>query len=775
MAGPKSIALAIILAAHGLAVGSASNNNRKPHMTVAASMLPRLAHPVQARQAPSTTTVQVPVATVCPQNGTPGSSSAFQLVSLPTVMSSNSTDSIVSASATMPDGSMTTFASRARRQEAAVAAQLAAALTLPGGQMAIPLLEGQSDAGQLVVGADGCQTLYSPTTTAVCSTIVSPAGLPPVTITDCDQYITFSSETLFSCSQTPTYSARPYSTTSARNETVTLDEDTFTSRPFATSSTNTMDGDSNDEMALTTSSMDPTATDFSSIGDEDQEENDTPEKRQIMFDHDGNAPVTTDLEIVAPSSSPTLRKREARSQRKKNRPYQGKGRAHQQKTKPHHLNNRPSTTDSGDIDPTVTPTSDVLAPVIPSSSISGMPSRPSNETTDGIFAAAAAATRIMPVPAMLQARYNREHVIQHHHQRQAEADEDTSDMPTAPMPSSAIDASLTTNGTNSTLSLQNKLAHFSPPQPTKYYAAPWEEIAQGGIPTYVKGITCYGGLPPAGECTTPDADGDTEPCECSVDDEVWSLTTLSETRVGTTVASFDGLVVVTVGSTTSTTSISFTSTLTTTSTYESVSVIHSTLKPGESASASVEPTITVEQTSIPSATMTLLPGDDASAGVFAGMPQDAASTLTATTTSDTPTDASATPEPEISILPYYGTTSAPDDDGYYGSAATIPGADAGGLATTVLETSVVATETVTVPGADASMAPAPAPTMKEKRDDVWPSDVWLAHADSAAGQAEAGAEGKEEKRGTGWPSDVWLAHLESIKTEAGGSEGSLGN
>lgn len=581
----------------------------------------------------------------------------------------------------------------------------------------MPLLEGQSDAGQLVVGADGCQTLYSPTTTVVCSTVVSPAGMPPVTITDCDQYITFSSETLFACSQTPTYSARPYSTTSARNGTVTLDEDTFTSRLFATGSTSTMDGDSNDEMGSTTSSMDSTITDFSSVGDEDQEGNDTPEKRQVMFDHNGNAPVTTDLETITPSSPPTLRKRQARFHHKNNRPYPGKGRAHQQKTKPDHPNNRLATTDTGVIGPTLTSTSDVIAPVTPSSSISGLSIRSSNETRDAIFAAAAAATKIMPIPAMLQARYNREHVVQRHHQRQA--DEDTSDMPTAPMPTSTIDASMTTDGTNSTLSLQNKLAHLSPPQPTKYYAAPWEEIAQGGIPTHVKGIACYGGLPPAGECTTPDTDGDTESCECSVDDEVWSLTTLSETRVGTTVASFDGPVVVTVGGTTSTTSISFTSTLTTTSTYESISVVHSTLKAGESASVSVEPTITVEQTSIPSATMTLLPGDDASAGVFAGMPQDVASALPATSTSDTPTDASATPEPKMSILPYYRTTFASDDDGYYGSATTIPGAGESELPTTVLETSVVATETVTVPGADASMAPA----MKGKRDDVWPGDV----------------------------------------------------
>lgn len=701
MAGTKSITLAVILAVHGLATASASGHSGNIHWgaPVEANMLPRLAHPVQAREASpsvtlpvssSLTTVQVPIATVCSMNGTPGTSDAFSAVLSPTVTSSNGTNSIVSASAMMPDGSMTTFASRARRQDAALDAQLAATITLPGGLMAMPLLGGQSEAGQLVIGSDGCQTLYSPTTTAICSTVVSPAGLPPVTITDCDQYITFSSETLFSCSQTPTYSTKPYTTTPASAETVTLDDGTLTSLPFEKAgSTSTMGGASNDEMASITSPTDSTVTDLAPVGDVDQEEDDPLEKRQVMFDRNEKKPIMTDLKVVAPSGTPKLQKRQAKFHEKNNKPYPGrphpgKGRVHHENNwpyppnnRPHYQNSRPATTNSSVTDPTTTSSIDVEAPVTASGYTTGLPIRTSNGTTAGVFAAATAATNIMPVPAMLQARYNRQRAVQHHHRRQADRDTSKSDMPTVSMPSlpiNTIDASTTAHDTNSTLALQNKLAHLSPPQPTRYYAAPWTEIAQGGVPTHVKGITCYGGLPPAGECTTPDTDGDTEPCECAVQNEIWSVTTLAETRVGTTIASFDGPVVVTIAGTTRTTSINFTSTVTTTRTYESVLVVHSTLAAGEAVS--VEPTVTVAQTSIPSATMTLLPGDDASAGVFAGMPQDAPAS-----TSDTPTD-----------------------DAYYGSATTVPGAD--DLPTTVFQTSVVATETVTVAGADSSAAPA---------------------------------------------------------------------
>lgn len=853
MAVTRSIMLTVILAAQGLTAGSlgGSKKNIDPGAPAVANMLLRLAHPIQARQAPSmaaapssfsSTAIQVPIATVCPLNGSTESSAAFEPLSLPTFGLSDVTDSIVSASAVMPDGSMTTFASRARRQDAAVGTQLAAALTLPGGTTAMPLLGEQPDAARLVVGSDGCQTLFSPTTMAICSTVVSPAGLPPVTITDCDQYVTFSSETVFTCSQTPTYSPRPYSTISENNETVTLGDDTFTTRPFPTSSTSTIGEDSNDEMTSITSSDASTVSDFASVdggdeeGDDEDEDNDMerrdilkrqlmfsrsknapvltdletvaptpsiiPEKRQVMFDRDGNKPVMTDLDTISPASSPMPEKRQVLFNHAGNRLVKTDLETVAPTESPmprkrqllfDHKNNRPAMTDLETVAPVLAP-GYVRAPLMVSGYTTGAPTHTANQTTDSSLAAAAAvaATKILPIPPMLQAKYNREHVGMHYHPRQLDEEDlgmDMSEMPTTPLPSQR-NSTMALNGTNSTLSLENKLALVSAPQPTKYYAAPWVEVAAGGVPTHVKGMTCYGGLPPAGECTTPDSDGDTEGCECSVQDEVWSVSTLSATRVGTTVASFDGDVIVTGGGgMMTTTSISFVSTLTTTRVDVVESIVRRTLGPGES----FEPTVTIEQTSIPSAVVTLLPGDaSGDVNIKAGMPQDAPASIT------------TTPEAEMSILPYYESTTT---DGYYGSATTIPNesmgqaslvADAANLPsttvditsvstptgvddlpTTLLETSIVATETVTVQGTtlptDAVATPAgvlPQGTValaaaKEKRDDVWPSDVWLAHLDSASSDQDVEVEAEMGKRDDVWPSDVWLAHLEAIKPRPG--------
>ncbi|KAK5940078.1 hypothetical protein PMZ80_007496 [Knufia obscura] len=750
MAVTKSIMLTVILAAQGLAAGSFGDNKKNIQLgaPVAANVLPRLAHPIQARQvSPSaaSTTVQVPIATVCPANGTPESSAPFEPVSLPTVTLSDVTDSIVAASAPMPDGSMTTFASRARRQDAAVGAQLAAAITLPGGIMARPLVGEQPDAGQLVVGSDGCQTLFSPTTTAVCSTVVSPAGLPPVTITDCDQYITFSSETLFTCVQTPTYSPIPYSTASASNGTITLGEDTFTTRPFPTSSTSTIGEDSNDETASTTTEGDATITDLASGEDLEDVNKDMRRrqllKRQLMFSRSLNAPVLTDLATVTPRSTATPEKRQLMFDRGSNKPVMtdldtispassSMPMPEKRQVMFDHKGNKPATTDLDTIAPTPTPANHIRAPLMASGYTTGLPLHSTNNTADGIFAAA---TRILSIPAMLRAKYNREHVVLHHREHPRQLD-DTTNLPIAPL-TPQLNTTMNSTRLNNTLPVHNKLAHLSPPQPTKYFLAPWTEML-GGLPTHIKALTCHGGLPPSGSCTTLDTDGDTESCECDIELQSWSATTLSDTRVGTTVASFSGPVVVTYGGGTSTTNMDFTQTLTTTRVEASVSVVRRTLSPGETFTDVPEATITIVQTSIPSATMTLLPGDGAGNGqgqVKAGMPQDAASSIT---TSDTPTDASTTPLPEgmgVSILPYTETS----EDGYYGSVTGVPGTD---LPTTVVETSYVATQTVTVPGDGEGVA---APTdgagsvpAKGKRGDVWSSVVWLAHLESVKGMGE---------------------------------------
>jgi hypothetical protein len=44
------------------------------------------------------------------------------------------------------------------------------------------------------IGADGCSTLYSPTATATCSTILQGMGQAPINVTGCSQWVTFSTE-----------------------------------------------------------------------------------------------------------------------------------------------------------------------------------------------------------------------------------------------------------------------------------------------------------------------------------------------------------------------------------------------------------------------------------------------------------------------------------------------------------------------------------------------------------------------------------------------------
>ena len=46
---------------------------------------------------------------------------------------------------------------------------------------------------RIIMGDNGCQTLFSPTTTAICSTVVSMGGQVPVSVTDCGQRVAFSS------------------------------------------------------------------------------------------------------------------------------------------------------------------------------------------------------------------------------------------------------------------------------------------------------------------------------------------------------------------------------------------------------------------------------------------------------------------------------------------------------------------------------------------------------------------------------------------------------
>jgi hypothetical protein len=70
--------------------------------------------------------------------------------------------------------------------------------------------ENDMDMARIIFDPSGCQTIYSPVMTQICSTTVKPGGgMVPVQVTDCDQWVTFSSELAprlagDDCSATPT-------------------------------------------------------------------------------------------------------------------------------------------------------------------------------------------------------------------------------------------------------------------------------------------------------------------------------------------------------------------------------------------------------------------------------------------------------------------------------------------------------------------------------------------------------------------------------------------
>ena len=145
------------------------------------------------------TVIQVPVATVCPD--TPASSAIFPMLSVSSMMASynatpgstNQTMSYipvqVNATALLPNGSTTVFLSASSTVVHATTSAASLSDDASG-----------TDTARIIMGNNGCQTVFSATTTTLCSTIIHPAGTLPVPITDCDQWITFSSQKLDACS-----------------------------------------------------------------------------------------------------------------------------------------------------------------------------------------------------------------------------------------------------------------------------------------------------------------------------------------------------------------------------------------------------------------------------------------------------------------------------------------------------------------------------------------------------------------------------------------------
>jgi hypothetical protein len=137
------------------------------------------------------TVIQIPIYTICPD--TPGYINATSTLPLnATALYGNSTATgnttaylpqivsaiplPVNATALLPDGSYTTLLSQSLPSPAILSVTQAPALN-----------------ARIILGTNGCQTLYSASTTQMCSTVIARGGQLPVTVSNCSQLVTFSS------------------------------------------------------------------------------------------------------------------------------------------------------------------------------------------------------------------------------------------------------------------------------------------------------------------------------------------------------------------------------------------------------------------------------------------------------------------------------------------------------------------------------------------------------------------------------------------------------
>lgn len=834
------------------------------------------------------TTLGIPIATVCPLDADSNIAQAFLPISLPTISSGILTTSIIPASAKLPDGSMTTFSSLTSGEVDAPDPSEVTTTILPDGISAIQL---DSDGlAKILVGSDGCQTLYKPSVTAICSTVVTPIGLPAVTVTDCDQYITFSSETLFTCAPTPTVVPRPAASGSSSSSaggavlTRTLPADSlagpllssspavtqdlaadavtttategnlnsvppasvsrpvstsmiaspsttsaiFTSSPTTRISISTPPANANINAITTKFPLSPnngkpvalSRRALSSLTYTTPLANDVPMSvprhllpqnqpayRQVMINK--GRPISPDSVTVTPDAAVQMEMEtmtvsaEVSMSTMADEP---RGRSPMEVVKAILLR-RQVDGDGNDVDvdaaaatnatlfnTTIVDTdvdatkgidtnigikqadelnlTESLSVLTPSVSIPLLPltmSIPTDDfSLDDISSITSSAVSLSSLTLPTETDMPISTTV-------ADADVDTmattsNSMDPVPatttnIPSDITPASsdlsmpdtniptLTDTPTNSSTNIpadvltdiptpKNDLALLSAPQPTKYYAAPWYQFLPNsapGIPTNIKGIICRGGLEPIGSCSTPDTDGDTESCECEVHDEIWSVTSLTLTRVGTTRVVFSGSVSVEG----STTVLSVDQVLTTTATGVVGRVVRSTVTTavtmsGVDAEGEGEGTVYATLTSYPSVTMTLVPnasgnvstdGDvgssstvDAAMNINAAMPQGAPSSISAPTGTGSDTLMSMLTSTSMGPLISYPTgiavpsISTPTADVAGNAGMSIPLQNMAGstvtdkltlglntiIEGTVMITSTIATETVTVPPGDQS-------------------------------------------------------------------------
>ncbi len=153
-----------------------------------------------------TTVVQVPVATLCPD--TPASSALFANFSTNTATNNTTSQNVsVYATALLPNGDSTVFwtTTSVAAGSTTTTSSSSPSSSSSSSSSAVAGDDDAADAAaRIIFNPNGCQTVYSAHTTTLCSTTLRPFGLLPVSITDCGQWVTFSTKdtanTLEECS-----------------------------------------------------------------------------------------------------------------------------------------------------------------------------------------------------------------------------------------------------------------------------------------------------------------------------------------------------------------------------------------------------------------------------------------------------------------------------------------------------------------------------------------------------------------------------------------------
>jgi hypothetical protein len=145
--------------------------------------------------------------TICPG---PASTNIFSMLSLPlpTAVAGTTQSAVtVNATAVLPNGSTTVFSS-----------------SVTPAPNSSPERIGAADAARILIDGNGCQTLFVPKTTAVCSTTLRPMVLPDLVVSRCDQWVTFSSNTKLCVDiPEPTKTVVPVESTVSSDEPIVTD------------------------------------------------------------------------------------------------------------------------------------------------------------------------------------------------------------------------------------------------------------------------------------------------------------------------------------------------------------------------------------------------------------------------------------------------------------------------------------------------------------------------------------------------------------------------